>query len=604
MPTITVQKDDLYQLAHLDATVSFDQLETELQLVKGELSLRRVNGEKLRHNEASQLAADELEMRIELNDTNRPDLWSVEGIARQIRDHARGHGADYSFYTTAPAERSILVDPQLTTIRPYIGGFAAYGQQIDEVSLLAFIEAQETLTRNFGRKRESVSIGIYRGDTLTYPLHYRAVACDEIRFVPLAPAGEAEQAWLAEREMTPAEILADHPTGREYASILADQSLVPLLTDERGNVLSLIPIINSADLGRVTPGVSALFVEASGTELDQVLLTLNILATNLADRGWAIDPVTTCYPYETPHGQTVTAPHPLALTQGVAISEFARLLGDDDIDGVALQNRLLAYGVKAEVAGDHVIAIAPDYRQDYLHPVDVIEDYAMSRGYASFTPTMPADFTVGKLLPLTEFEDLVRDLLIGFGFEEAFCNVLTSLEKLHGRMAVDATNGEYTLFHGGTVVRITNVMNRNYAVLRDWIVPSLLEIEASSLGSLYPHRLFEVGEVAVYDPTQNLGSCTESRVAGSIASEDASFDSAQSVIYALLGSLDVQFQVQPWQHPSFIEGRAGLIVTPEGRPLGFLGELSPQVLVNWGARTPIATFELSLNAVADFSAVL
>lgn len=261
--------------------------------------------------------------------------------------------------------------------------------------------------------------------------------------------------------------------------------------------------------------------------------------------------------------------------------------------------RLSAYGVGATTEPEAVIATLPDYRQDYLHAVDVIEDYAISRGLDSFASTMPVDFNVGKLQPLTEFEDLVRDLLIGFGFEEAFCNILTSLTQLQQRMAIDDHRLPLPPFHGGTVVSVANVMNRNYAVLRDWILPSLLEIAAHSLGAVYPHRIFEVGEVAVYDAGQNLGSRTESRAAGIIASEDASFDSAQSVIYALLGSLGMEFQVQPWQHPSFIEGRVGIILAADGSRLGFLGELSPQVLTNWGMRTPIAAFEVALTAIAD-----
>ena len=124
-----------------------------------------------------------------------------------------------------------------------------------------------------------------------------------------------------------------------------------------------------------------------------------------------------------------------------------------------------------------------------------------------------------------------------------------------------------------------------------------MEIAAHSLGAIYPHRIFELGEVAVYDPTQNLGSRTESRLAALIADDEASFDSAQSVIYALLGSLDRQFTVQPWAHPSFIEGRVGLICAATGAPIGFLGELSPQVLRAWGVRTPIAAFEVVLPAL-------
>jgi phenylalanyl-tRNA synthetase beta chain len=217
---------------------------------------------------------------------------------------------------------------------------------------------------------------------------------------------------------------------------------------------------------------------------------------------------------------------------------------------------------------------------------------------------MPADFTVGKLQPLTDFEDLVRDLMIGFGFEEAICNILTNLAQLRDRMAVhtEADSAQFP-FHGGQAVAIENVMNLNYSHLRDWILPSLLEVESHSAGALYPHKIFEVGEVAVFDLTQNLGSRTEARLAVIIADEAASFDAAQSVLYALLVNLGIAFRVEPWVHPSFIAGRVALVTSQSAkqatpRPLGFLGELSPQVLTNWGARVPVAVFELSLDVLA------
>lgn len=599
MPTITVQKADLYHLAELPSTLTLEELEALLPLVKGELSVRGRDGRKLSAAEANKLLDEQhLDLRIELNDTNRPDLWCVEGVARQLRDHSRGYTNEYPFFTKEVAKRQIEVDPQLAAFRPFIGGFLATGQSVTEESLLAFIDAQETLTRNFGRKRQSASIGLYRGDTLTFPIQYKAVGRSAVRFEPLAPAGEAGATWPVGVALTPDEILEQHPTGREYAWILAGLEQVPMLTDAQGNVLSFPPIINSADLGRVQPGMATLFVEATGTELDQVLLTLNILAVNLADRGWTIEPVTTCYPYDTSRGRTVTAPHLLAITLDVPLVEFGQLLGEQ-LKADEVIERLGAYGVAATHNAQQIIATAPSYRHDYLHRVDVIEDYAISRGYDSFAIAMPADFTVGKLQPLTEFEDLVRDLLIGFGFEEAFCNILTSREQLQQRMNLAADGPGAPPFHGGQVVQIANVMNRNYAYVRDWIIPSLMEIAAHSLGAIYPHRIFEVGEVAVYDPSQNLGSRTESRLAGLIASDEASFDSAQSVIYALLGTLAVSFTVQPWAHPAFIDGRVALLSNAQGAPMGFLGELSPQVLTAWGVRTPIAAFELMVPALME-----
>ncbi len=606
MPTITVQKDDLYRLANLDPSYKLATLDDDLALVKGELNARTLDGQSLRST-AGVWVDDNVnyDLRIELKDTNRPDLWSVEGIARHLRDHARGYGAAYTFFTRDTVALAIEVDAQLASIRPYIGGFLASGGNVNEVSLLAFIEAQETLTRNFGRKRKTVSIGLYNGADIVFPVHYRAVGRDAIKFEPLAPALE-RTAWPVGVAMTPQAILEEHPTGREYAAILDDFSLVPMLTDATGAVLSFPPIINSASLGQVMPGMAMLFVEVTGTELDQCLLTLNILATNLADRGWIIEPVTTRYPYATSRGHLVTAPHALALTQQVPLGEFGCLLGEI-VAAEDVVAKLTAYGVAATALDEQITATACDYRQDYLHPVDVIEDYAISRGYATFAPAMPADFTIGKLQPLTDFEDLVRDWLIGFGFEEAICNILTNLAQLRHQMDVSAEpDGAVLPFHGGQAVAIANVMNLNYTHLRDWLLPSLLEVESRSAGALYPHKIFEVGEVAVFDLTQNLGSRTESRLGGIIADEDASFDAAQSVLYALLASLGISFKVEPWTHPSFIQGRVALVTSQsaeEAAPiaLGFLGELSPQVLTNWGARVPVAVFELSLDALLNCS---
>lgn len=598
MPTITVSRQDLYRLGGLPASYSLAELDDALALVKGELGARTHHGLTLRTAARGWIESDEdFDLRIELKDTNRPDLWSVEGIARHLRDHRCGYGQTYGFFTAEPAELMLEVDPALESIRPFAGGFLAEGGVVDEESLRALIETQETLTRNFGRKRTTFSMGVYDGDRMVFPVHFRAVGRHEVRFEPLPPSSGPVE-WPTGTELTPQEILERHPTGQEYAGILAGHERVPLLTDATGAVLALIPVINSAGLGRVLPGMTRLFVDVTGTEQEHCLLALNILATNLADRGWSIRPVTTHYPYDTPRGRLVTVPHPMPITQTVPLGEFTRLLGES-LDAADIVNKLTAYGVAAHADKDQIVATIPSYRQDYLHPVDVIEDYAISRGYDAIAATMAQEFTVGRLHPLTEFEDLVRDLMIGFGFEEVICNILTNGAYLRQRMEIDAAGAPP--FHGGPTVRIANVMSQSYAHLRDWVIPSLLEIEAQSAGALYPHRVFEVGEVAVFDPQANLGSRTESRLGAIIAADNAAFDSAQSPLYALLGVLGIAFRVAHWPHPSFIEGRSALVTADrpgEGAaPLGFLGELSPQVLTNWGARTPVAALELSVDAL-------
>lgn len=525
MPTITVSRQDLYQLAGLPPTYSLAELDDALALVKGELGSRTYEGLSLRTADGDWIDDDQdFRLRIELKDTNRPDLWSVEGIARQLRDHRRGYGQAYDCFRAQSTDLTLEVDPALKPIRPFAGGFLAYGGVVGEESLRAFIETQETLTRNFGRKRSTFSMGVYDGEHIVFPVQFRAVGRHELRFEPLPPSSEPAD-WPPGAEMTPQEILERHPTGREYAGILAGHDRVPLLTDATGAVLALIPVINSAGLGRVTPGMTTLFVDVTGVEQDHCLLALNILATNLADRGWTIRRVATVYPYDTPRGRSVTVPHPMPITQRAPANEFSRLLGEPLV-ATDIASKLTAYGVDTRVDKEEIVATIPSYRQDYLHAVDVVEDYAISRGYDAIAASMEQEFTVGRLDPLTEFEDLVRDLMIGFGFEEAICNILTDSSSLRHYMEIDEPGAPP--FHGGPTVRIANVMSQSYAHLRDWIIPSLLEIEAHSAGALYPHRVFEVGEVAVFDPQANLGSRTESRLAAIVAADDASFDSAQA----------------------------------------------------------------------------
>ena len=68
MPTISIFHKDFESL--LGQSASIDQIESWLTLVKGEMK---------DHTPATG------EIRVELQDSNRPDTWCVEGIARQIR---------------------------------------------------------------------------------------------------------------------------------------------------------------------------------------------------------------------------------------------------------------------------------------------------------------------------------------------------------------------------------------------------------------------------------------------------------------------------------------------------------------------------------------
>lgn len=558
MPTITIQKRDLEQLLGQDMTQEL--VESYLPWVKGEWKgYDPVTGD----------------LRIELSDSNRPDLWCVEGIARQIRGRLQGHWPDYDFFYPgeASAEGEILVAPEMSGIRPYVGGFSALGLRVDAAMLAQVIQTQEKISEIFGQSRRRLSIGIYDRQKITFPVYYRAVDPETIRFTPLG----------MENPLSLSEILQQHPKGQAYAKILSGHKQYPILIDDAHRVLSFPPIVNSREVGEVQVGDRDLFVEVTGMDLRLVLLVLNVFAVNLADRGGAIRSTDVVYPYPTEFGNRISLPKDLGLPIPVSMTAISKALGVNlGVEEVASVLDRYGYWVKKQPSGVEVTC--PPYRDDVMHPVDVIEDVAVSRGFDTFDPVLPSAMTVGELSPLETFSDRIRALFVGMGFQEVISNILTSREDMLRKMRTPEER----------VVEVDNVMSESYSVLRPWILPSLLGVEAASGKSFYPHRIFEVGEAAVYAPEHPMGNRTLLKAGALVSHAGASFSEIHSFLDLLMYYLSIPYRLEPVEHPSFIAGRFGTILV-KGQAVGRIGEVHPEVLEFWEIHVPCSAVELVLD---------
>lgn len=567
MPTITVEKQDLCQLLGRDYTLN--ELEPLMDYVKGELK-------------DYTLETDEL--KIELKDTNRPDLWCPEGVARQIRfTQANGAYVDFMETLQTSSPKQVLVDADIQPIRPYIGAFIAIGVPVSEAFLIQMIQTQEKLCDGYGKHRELIAIGIYNADKIRFPVHYNASDPHGIRFVPLGN----------EESMDLAEILEKHPKGQEYAGILHGKRKYPLLVDDTNDVLSFPPVINSRTSGEVLVGDQHLFVEITGLDLNMTLHALNILAYSFYDRGFQIEPVQIVYPYDTLYGRAVMTPYALDNSVDVESALFSTYLGQPYNEAEIIA-ALKCYGVKAEpqpASGNQAAANASifkvstlPYRQDYMHAVDAVEDLAIAIGYNHFEPIMPERFTVGSMQSMTLLEDRVRDHMIGFGFEEVILNILTNKADYSDRVNSTAAD----------LLEISNPMSESYAALRNSLLPSLLKVEASSGKSLYPHRVFEVGEVVIRDAADNQQYATRSRLGALLAHSEANFSEMGSYLMHLSYLLFWELTIRAQTYPLFIAGRSGEIVA-DGLTVGRIGEVHPAILEKWGIKMPTVLFELDLS---------
>ena len=524
-------------------------------------------------------------IKIELNDTNRPDLWSTAGVARQLRLHAhgnakKGHYAEF-FSRDGKAQdagtRVVKVDAALKDIRPFMTAFVISGKPIDEPMLLDIIQTQEKLCWNFGRKRRSISMGVYRSASISWPVSYKAVDPDKTSFTPLA----------SDAPMTCRQILTDHPKGKEYGWILKDAKLFPLLVDAKNEVMSMAPIINSATLGAVKVGDADLLVEMTGTDMPSLVLATSIVACDFADAGYKILPVKVEHPYDTGFGKTVTTPYYFQKSTSTTIPAINRLLGAD-LSGGEIRDALERMGSEVEISGDKVTIYPPEYRNDFLHEVDIIEDVMMGKEISFFPPAKPRDFTIGRLTPLTLFSRKAKSLMVGLGYQEMIFNYLGSGKDYIEKMNIASAPA------GKKVIEISNPMTENYQFVRPSILPSLLGAEAPSGNAAYPHRIFEIGKVAYLEDSEVTGTQTRQHLGFLTASSDANFNEAASQVASLLYYLDHEYKVAESDDPRFIHGRQASIIV-KGKTVGIFGEIHPQVLENWTIGTPCVAGEIDIE---------
>ncbi len=528
-------------------------------------------------------------LKIELNDTNRPDLWSAMGLSRALKTYLDpSKRTRYNFFSTKEKtqdseSRTLVVGPRAKEVRPYSIAFGADGCVVTEEILLALIQNQEKLCSGFGRKRRTIAMGIYRDELIKYPVHYDGADPDTTSFIPLH----------MEEKLTMREILEKHPKGQEYGYIIKDKPVYPHLYDDTARTLSMPPVINSADVGAVQVGDSSLFIEMSGPGLKDLILCASIMACDMADLGFRIRPIKAIFPEDTEFGREITVPYYFQEKARCTLDDVERVLGLRLTAGEcikALQRMDVDAISRQDAEGKTIIEIeCPVYRNDFLHAVDVVEDIMIGHGLSNFEPTIPKDFTIGRLSKAEETGRRIKDIMTGLGFQEMMYNYLGSRKEY----AVSMNMPEDRL------VLVSNPMSENYEALRPSILPSLLESEAASQSAVYPHKIFEVGKVAYLDDADNSGTVTRNSLGFLAADKAMGFNDVNSLVYTLMYFLKKEYSLEPLENDGrFIEGRCAKIIV-KGKTLGVFGEVHPSVLENWMCAMPAVMCEMDIDALID-----
>jgi len=555
---------DLEQLAGFKLPRNNDELNELLYFVKCELS----------GPSRTEQIDEKTELQLENVDTNRPDTWSVEGIARALRG-IRGIETGIKKYSLSknPAV-DIFVDHGLLPIRPYISCVIAKKTKLTDDIIRGIIHLQEKLDQSYGRRRKRSSIGFYDFDLIRSPLTYRLAEPDAIKFVPLD----------GDRPLSLREILESHPKGLEYGYILNSYKRMPILLDADRKVLSFPPIINSNDLGKITPETRNILVEVTGTTQETVQNTLTILTTVLADRDAKLYPARIHYKYR--KSSVIQTPDLRERTTQIALEDVNRLMGVTlKPKEIVKLLRRARYDANEPSANKMKVKI-PCYRLDILHPVDIIEDIAIAYGLNNLKPRWPTDITAGGLSSIQEYADKIRSLMIGLGFQEIMTFQMTNPDKQFTKMNQHTSTPDS--------VEVMNPKITTMTCLRSWLLPSLLEFLGNNTHVEYPQKIFEVGTCTVPQPMMPNRTEDNLKLACVSTHAHANFTEMKSNLQPLMTNLDLKFSLQPAINHSFLEGRVGSILIG-GKDVGIIGEIHPQILQNWKLEDPVAAFEVDLE---------
>ncbi|MFA5405743.1 MAG: phenylalanine--tRNA ligase subunit beta [Candidatus Nanoarchaeia archaeon] len=496
---------------------------------------------------------------------NRPDLLSVEGLARAYRSF-RGIKTGLVDYSTHKSGYELIVDDSVREVRPFVAAAVVKSVHFTEASVKSLMQLQEKLHMTHCRNRVKAAIGVHDLRVIKFPVRYAALEPDSIHFIPLDST----------KEMTPSQVLREHAKGIKFADLVNKFTAYPMIIGADNEVLSFPPIINS-ELTKVRPSTHDLFIEITGTDLLTVNRALSIITSSLAERGAKVFEVSVYY------GKDKRVCPDFAPDTMVLSADYCRSLIGELIPSRSIPVLLRKMGFGVERDGDSLSVSIPCYRTDVMHPMDLVEDVAIAYGYGNFEPVVPKVFGIAKENVLCSRYEFVNDLFVSFGFIEVYNWLLTGRGVLFDKMVVKP--------HG--VVEILHPKTEDLSVCRDSLMPQLIEFLGKNKHNDYPQNIFELGDVMVL----NGGVVNESKHLGVvIAHSKASYSELKAIIDSLFADLSVKVIARPSDKPSLISGRSAELVY-KGCVIGFIGELHPQVLANYDLKVPVVVCELDIKEI-------
>jgi len=523
---------------------------------------------------------------------DRTDLLSHETISRAARAFLNSLN-DSPNLDIKQGEITLEVDKSLQNLRPVILGAVVRGvdngtnyREKDDF-IQSLMDHQEKLHLTLGRKRKFASIGVHDLSQLSPP--FKVISVDKkYKFTPLAE----------EKEMSIEDILKSHPKGKEYAHLMSELKEYPVIIDAEDRVLSFPPIING-DHTTVNEQTRDFFIDVTGWDERSCEACLLLICLSLAERGGVIESIQIKnWDQEllnVPRGDSKSHKVPDRLIRNILGIELSKTEIADSIKkmgGELIETRTVTNGPdKIEKWADcivgekeHVISM-PRWRNDIMHPVDIVEDIAIGYGYDNLPEQLSAVHLDAIPLPSSNLKRRISSSLCALGLQETQSLTLSNKRDQFERVRWIEENKS-------TI--ISNPITKEHTMLRQYILPSLLNLLAANRHHELPQRVHELGDVV-------RDSENKTRLSWACAEVGGGFSAAKGIASSLLRDLGANLSEVKWQginqeEGPWIKGRGAKVIIG-GIEVGQIGEIDPKVSFEFGLKVPIQAGEFDVDAL-------
>ncbi len=267
-------------------------------------------------------------------------------------------------------------------------------------------------------------------------------------------------------------------------------------------------------------------------------------------------------------------------------------LSSDEIKAIFEQ-----LGFETKQNGDTLTVNVPSRRKDITIKEDLIEEVARIYGYDEIPSSLPVfgEVTSGELTDRQHKTRTVKETLEGAGLNQAITYSLVS--KDHAK--------DFALEERPTI-SLLMPMSEAHSTLRQSLLPHLIEAAAYNVARKNKDvRLYEVGRVffgngegELPDEVEYLsGILTGEYVVNTWQGkkEEIDFFIAKGVVDRVAEKLNLEFSYKAGEINGLHPGRTA-IISLEGKEIGFIGELHPQVAADNDLKRTYV-FELNYDAI-------